>query len=442
METINIKLLKKFEKMYDLDTTNELMENAISNVGIREASKNKRVINKHDFIFNEQIEIKNITNQKQSGRCWLFAALNMARPKIIKELKLESFEFSQTYLYFYDNIEKTNLFLDMIIKTKDLDINSREVINVLKFKTDDGGYFEYFKALIDKYGIVPKNVMAESFNSENSSDMFERVEEIIKKYAMDIRRAKGQEEIENLKEECLYKAYNIFVKCIGKPVEKFDFEYLDKDKKYYIEKNLSPKDFYKKYVGDFYEDKIRLINDPRERNPYGRVFVNPEVKNIVEIDGLKGLNVPMEEMKKALLKSLKDGIPSWFACDVLKSSDRKTGIMDLDIYNYEKTLTKVGEFTKADRLDMRESVATHAMNITGVKTKNGDIKTWKVENSWGEKNGDKGIFSMTDSWFDKYSYEIIIDKKYVSEFYLKGFDKEEIVYSPYDAFCLILGKVK
>lgn len=442
METINIKLLKKFEKMYDLDTTNELMENAISNVGIREASKNKRVINKHDFIFNEQIEIKNITNQKQSGRCWLFAALNMARPKVIKELNLESFEFSQTYLYFYDNIEKTNLFLDMIIKTKDLDINSREVINVLKFKTDDGGYFEYFKALIDKYGIVPKNVMAESFNSENSSDMFERVEEIIKKYAMDIRRAKGQEEIENLKEECLYKAYNIFVKCIGKPVEKFDFEYLDKDKKYHIEKDLSPKDFYKKYVGDFYENKIRLINDPRERNPYGRVFVNPEVKNIVEIDGLKGLNVPMEEMKKALLKSLKDGIPSWFACDVLKSSDRKTGIMDLGIYNYEKTLTKVGEFTKADRLDMRESVATHAMNITGVKTKNGDIKTWKVENSWGEKNGDKGIFSMTDSWFDKYSYEIIIDKKYVSEFYLKGFDKEEIVYSPYDAFCLILGKVK
>lgn len=442
METINTKLLKKFEKMYDLDTTNELMENAISNVGIREASKNKRVINKHDFIFNEQIEIKNITNQKQSGRCWLFAALNMARPKVIKELNLESFEFSQTYLYFYDNIEKTNLFLDMIIKTKDLDINSREVINVLKFKTDDGGYFEYFKALIDKYGIVPKNVMAESFNSENSSDMFERVEEIIKKYAMDIRRAKGQEEIENLKEECLYKAYNIFVKCIGKPVEKFDFEYLDKDKKYHIEKDLSPKDFYKKYVGDFYENKIRLINDPRERNPYGRVFVNPEVKNIVEIDGLKGLNVPMEEMKKALLKSLKDGIPSWFACDVLKSSDRKTGIMDLGIYNYEKTLTKVGEFTKADRLDMRESVATHAMNITGVKTKNGDIKTWKVENSWGEKNGDKGIFSMTDSWFDKYSYEIIIDKKYVSEFYLKGFDKEEIVYSPYDAFCLILGKVK
>lgn len=442
METINIKLLKKFEKMYDLDTTNELMENAISNVGIREASKNKRVINKHDFIFNEQIEIKNITNQKQSGRCWLFAALNMARPKVIKELNLESFEFSQTYLYFYDNIEKTNLFLDMIIKTKDLDINSREVINVLKFKTDDGGYFEYFKALIDKYGIVPKNVMAESFNSENSSDMFERVEEIIKKYAMDIRRAKGQEEIENLKEECLYKAYNIFVKCIGKPVEKFDFEYLDKDKKYHIEKDLSPKDFYKKYVGDFYENKIRLINDPRERNPYGRVFVNPEVKNIVEIDGLKGLNVPMEEMKKALLKSLKDGIPSWFACDVLKSSDRKTGIMDLGIYNYEKTLTKVGEFTKADRLDMRESVATHAMNITGVKTKNGDIETWKVENSWGEKNGDKGIFSMTDSWFDKYSYEIIIDKKYVSKLYLKGFDKEEIVYSPYDAFCLILGKVK
>lgn len=442
METINIKLLKKFEKMYDLDTTNELMENAISNVGIREASKNKRVINKHDFIFNEQIEIKNITNQKQSGRCWLFAALNMARPKVIKELNLESFEFSQTYLYFYDNIEKTNLFLDMIIKTKDLDINSREVINVLKFKTDDGGYFEYFKALIDKYGIVPKNVMAESFNSENSSDMFERVEEIIKKYAMDIRRAKGQEEIENLKEECLYKAYNIFVKCIGKPVEKFDFEYLDKDKKYHIEKDLSPKDFYKKYVGDFYENKIRLINDPRERNPYGRVFVNPEVKNIVEMDGLKGLNVPMEEMKKALLKSLKDGIPSWFACDVLKSSDRKTGIMDLGIYNYEKTLTEVGEFTKADRLDMRESVATHAMNITGVKTKDGEIKIWKVENSWGEKNGDKGIFSMTDSWFDKYSYEIIIDKKYVSEFYLKGFDKEEIVYSPYDAFCLILGKVK
>lgn len=442
MKELSKELFKKFEKLYEADQKNAFMESAISNVGVKEASKNKRVINNHNFMFDKEVEHNNITNQKKTGRCWLFASLNMARPKIMKELKLESFELSQTYLYFYDNMEKTNVFLDKIIATKDLDINSREVVTALDFKTDDGGYFEYFKALIDKYGIVPKEAMGESFNSENSAEMFDCVEEVIKKYAMDIRRSKSDKEIDALREECLGKVYNIFVKCLGKPVEKFDFEYVDKDKKYHVEKDMTPQSFYKKYLEGFYDDKIRLINDPRERNPYGRVFISPEIKNLVELEGLKGLNVPTDQMKKAMIKSLKDGLTAWFGCDVGKMSDRKTGIMDNKLFNYEETLVPIGEFSKADRLDSRQSVATHAMNITGVKTRNKEPMQWKVENSWGDENGKKGIFSMSDEWFDAYVYEIIIDKKYVDKKYLKGFEKEPIVYSIYDAFGSAFGMLK
>lgn len=442
MKKLTKELYKKFEKAYEKDIKNFAMESAISNVGVKEASKNKRRINEHNFVFSKEIDHKNITWQKKSGRCWMFASLNMARPKIIKDLNLEEFEFSETYLYFYDNMEKTNVFLDMIIKTKDLDINDREVERCFDFVTGDGGYFEYFKSLVDKYGIVPKNVMGESYHSENSERMFERVEELIKKYAMDIRHAKTDKEVDSLREECLSKAYNIFVKCLGKPVEKFDFEYVDKDKKYHIDKDLTPESFYKKYVGGFYDDKIRLINDPRERNPYGRVYVNPETKNLVELEGLKGLNVPVDEMKKAMIKSLNDGLTAWFACDVDKMSDRDAGILDQKIYNYEETLVKLGEFTKADRLDSRQAGTTHAMNITGVNIKDNKPTKWKVENSWGEKAGNKGIFSMADGWFDEYVFELIIDKKYVDKKYLKGFDEEVIVYDKYDAFLKVSGMVK
>lgn len=442
MKSLNEEAYKKFADTYEAQPEHTCIESAISNVGLVEASKNKRVIQAHSFIFSQEIDHKNITDQKQSGRCWLFAALNMARPAIMRELHLEAFELSQSYLYFFDNMEKTNVFLDKIIQTKHLDINSREVVRALTFKTEDGGYFEYFKALIEKYGIVPKTVMGESFHTENSQDMFARVEEIIKKYAMDIRRSEDDGQIETLKEECLCKVYGIFVKCIGKPVEQFDFEYKDKDNKYHIERNMTPRTFYKKYVAHTYENKIRLIHDPRARHPYGRVFVNPDIKNIVEMDGLKGLNVPTEVMKTAMIRSLQDGQSAWFACDVGKMSDRKTGIMDTRLFTYEETVAPVGTFTKADRLDSRQSVATHAMNITGVNVKDGKPVYWKVENSWGDKNGHKGIFSMTDAWFDAYVYELIIDKKYVDSRYLQGFEQDPVPYSPYDAFCTILNYIK
>lgn len=442
MKELNKNIYKKFDAAYTEDKTNRVIEGAISNLGLKEASKNQRVINQHKFIFNEEVDHKNITDQKKTGRCWMFAALNMARPKIMADLNLEEFEFSQSYLYFYDNMEKSNVFLEKIIASKDLDINSREVVRALSFGTDDGGYFEHFKGLIEKYGIVPKNVMGESFHTEDSGEMFSQIQEILKKYAMDIRRAKGAKEIQNLKEACLAKVYTILVKCIGKPVDFFDFEYVDKDKVYHIDKGLTPKTFYEKYLGDFYDPMIRLVNDPRSRHPYGRVYTSPDIKNMEEGEGLKGLNVPMKVMKEALIKSLKDKKTAWFACDVGKMSDRKAGILDEALYNYEDTLVSLGDYSKADRIDSRQSAATHAMNITGVHLKDGKPDFWKVENSWGNKNGKKGIFSMADTWFEDYTYELIVDKKYVDPSYLKGLDLEPIAYDPYDAFSSIFSREK
>lgn len=441
MGELTQSLYDQFEKAYDSNKTNELIANAISNVGVREASKSQLAINKHKFIFSDEIDHKNITNQKHTGRCWMFAALNMARPKIIADLKLEEFELSETYLYFYDNMEKTNTYLERIIATKDQDINSRDVERALAYKTSDGGYFEYFAALIKKYGIVPKSAMGETFSSSDSGAMFQRVQEIIKKYTMDIRRA-DDKDIQALKEECLSKVYNIFVKCIGKPVQKFDFEYVDKDKKYHIEKDLTPQSFYEKYLAGFYDNMVRLINDPRERHPYGRVYTCPDVKNVVEDKGLIGLNMPVEEMKEAMIKSIKDKRTAWYAADVDHYFERKSGIMDTAMFNFEDTLVPVGEFSKADRIDSRQSMANHAMNIVGVNIKDGKPTQWKVENSWGDKDGNKGVFSMADEWFDEYVYELIVDKKYVSEEYLKAFEQDSIELDKYDPYCLLMSNVQ
>ena len=431
-------LLQQFADAYAKDKNNGVIAAAISNVGVKEASRNRLAANNHSFSFSDEIDHKNITNQKKSGRCWMFAALNMARPKIMEDLKLEEFEFSQTYLYFFDNMEKTNVFLDKIMATKNLDINSREVIRALEFQTSDGGYFEWFKTLADKYGLVPKSVMGESFSSQNSADMFDRIHEVIKKYAMDIRRT-ADADCEAIKVECLSKVYNILAKCLGEPVQKFDFEYVDKDKKYHLDRDLTPQLFYKKYLGDFYEGMVRLINDPRERNPYGRVYINPSTKNVLESDGLAGLNVPIDAMKAAMIRSIKDKRTAWFACDVGKMSDRQAGILDGSIFNFEQTLVPVGEFTKADRLDSRQAVANHAMNITGVNLRDEKPVMWKVENSWGDEPGKKGVFSMSDTWFSEYVFEMIVNKKYVDAEYLKGLEQAPIIYDDFDAFVELIN---
>ncbi|MCI5839132.1 MAG: C1 family peptidase [Peptoniphilaceae bacterium] len=441
MKQLNEEIFNEFEKEYDSDEKNRLIANAISNVGVFDASYNQNVANTHSFIFSNEVKTSEITNQKKTGRCWLFAGLNMLRIKIEKDLNMENFEFSQNYLYFYDNMEQANNFIEKIIETKDKPITDRNVERVFyNFIPEDGGYFEYFKGLIEKYGIVPKSVMSETFSSEASYEMFFETSRLLSKAAMDIRKAKNEEEINKIKKDALSKSYNIFVKCLGKPVKNFDFIYYDKDGKYHEDLNLNPKEFYKKYLGDYLKDKIRVTNDPR--NEYNRIYVQEDANHLYEALPFEVLNISMDDMSNLIEKTILDEKSVWFACDVGQFMDRKSGILDIDLYNFDETLVKTENFTKAEMIDSRFSLATHAMNITGFLKKNDKIEKWKVENSWGDENGKNGYFSMTDDWFRKFTYEAIIDKEYLSEENLKAYKKEKIKYNIFDPLYLSMLKTK
>lgn len=434
------KIFKELEKNYEKDPKNKVIENAISNMGIMEASLNKNIINKHDFIFSNEVETKDVTNQRKTGRCWMFAGLNMVRMHIAKKLNMEKFELSESFLYFYDNMEKANLFLQRVIDTKDLDIKDRKVEDVFYSTPEDGGYFEFFYYLIKKYGIVPKTNMGELFHTEESSFMFYTLENSLKKIAMDIRATDDEKEIEILRKKGLSYAYNIFVKSIGKPVENFDFKYYDKDNNYKIEKDMTPKKFFDKYVGDFFDGKIKLLNDPR--HPYNRILVDKNAKNAVDLPDLVGINVDMDTMSKSAQKSIKDNETMWFACDVDIDKDRESGVMDENLFNFDQTFTNFEKMTKAQRIDSRYSSACHAMNLTGFDKKDKDVKFWKIENSWGEDNGHDGYFSMTDKWFRENTFELIVDKKYLTKKVLSAFDKEKIYYDEFDPMYKMLKNIK
>lgn len=430
---IDKKLFEKFEKRYETEIKNKVIEHAIANVGINESSIKQDVLRKHTFVFSDETKRGEITNQKRSGRCWMFSALNVARVKTMEKLNLETFEYSQCYLQFFDKIEKANSFLDYIIETKDKPITDRLVQHIYFTCAEDGGYWNFFAGLANKYGLVPKKCMPETYHSSNTSILNEVIDLRLKKAAMLIRKASSNEEIEKIKEDTLYSVYNICVKALGNPPKTVEFEYRDKDKKFNKISGITPIEFMKQYAPEDMLDMVELVADPRQQNEKGRLYELPYTASVKEYGSSRFLNVSLDELKKDIIASIKDGVPVWFACDVSRFSDRELGIMDSDLFDYDNTLTEIGEFTKEERLINNASFLTHAMAITGVDLdENGKPLMWQVENSWGEENGEKGMFSMSDKWFDEHTYSAVVDTKYISPEFKKGLDEEVIMLDYFD----------
>lgn len=428
---ITKKLINKFDKKFKSDKTNMTIKNSISKVGINDASFNNEVLRRHTFEFSNKTDIGKITNQKQSGRCWMFSALNAARVTTIKKLKVENIEFSQNYTLFWDKLEKANYFLDSIIKTKKEKLNSRIVFHLLQDPVQDGGQWDMFKALLDKYGVVPKSIMPETFHSSNTNVMNSHITHVLRNYAKLIRE---NQDVDKLKEDCLYDVYNILIKCLGQPPQKFTFDYRDKDKKFHRISDITAKEFFKKYVGWNLKNMVSLIHAPTKDKEYYKSYTIKYLGSVLEADKIKYINIPIDKMKEIAIKSIKDGSPVWFGCDMAHSIDRTLGIMDLDIFDTNNSLVKV-ESSKASRLDYSESLLHHAMVFNGVNLNSQNKPTeWMVENSWGEKAGNKGIFSMSDEWFSEYNYEIMVDKKYLDKEILKVLDQESIELEPWDPF--------
>ncbi len=435
--TIDKNLIEKFNNNFNADRTNLVSKNAVVNNGIMQSAKSINSIIENTHEFSVEVKTGKITNQKQSGRCWMFAALNVMRLKIMKTLNLETFELSQAYPFFFDKLEKTNHFLENIIETRAEDVDSREVAFLLKDPLGDGGQWDMFASLIDKYGVVPKTVMPESFSSSQSKVMDKLLTTKLREFAYQIRTAAKKnttiEDLRNQKEEMLNTIYRMLSISLGEPPKTFTFEVKNKDEKFIRETNISPKEFYDKYINMNMDDYISIINAPTDDKPFNNTFSVKFLGNVQGGRPVKYLNLPVEELKALAIKQLQNNEAVWFGSDVGQSSDKETGIMDLNIYDLNNLFNTQFNLTKGQRLKYGESLMTHAMVLTGVNLdEKGKSNKWRVENSWGDAPGNNGYYVMSDKWFNEFTYQIVINKKYLSKAQLELLEKEPIILKPWD----------
>mgnify|MGYP001140267107 CR=1 FL=1 len=435
-DLISKEMLGKFTQDFKANPQYRVIMNAIIKNGIDSSAINQKSLVKMQYTFSNEMKIDKITNQKQSGRCWLFAGLNVLRQKVIEKNNLKDFELSQNYQMFWDKLEKANYFLDNILETAKEKINSRIIMWLLSNPLGDGGQWDMFLNLIEKYGVVPKYVMPETFHSSQSARMNQLLTVKLREDAAILRESfhKGEkiERLRSKKETMLREIHRMLCCFLGEPPEKFDFEYRDKDKKFHRDRNLTPIDFFQKYVDTNIHDYVSIINAPTKDKPFEKTYTVKYLGNVKGGKDVLYLNVDIETLKSLAVSQLKEHELVWFGCDVGKMMDRDSGIMDTNLYNFDLALDTSFNMTKAERLDYGESRMTHAMVFTGINLVDGKPNRWKVENSWGDKKGEKGFFIMSNPWFDEFMYQIVINKKYLSDKLQQALEEKPIELSPWD----------
>lgn len=413
------------------------LRNSILNMGLDKTALNHGSQISMQHTFSIDLKTGEITAQKKSGRCWLFAGLNTMRHKIIEDLNLDNFELSQSYQMFFDKVEKANYFLENIIDTIDEAIDSRIVMWLLEAPLEDGGQWDMFTSIVEKYGVVPKSAMPETFHSSDSGRMNGVLTGKLREYARILREMHsaggGISELKSEKKKMLLEFYRLCTMFLGIPPDEFTFEYTDKDRKFHRDTHITPGEFFKKYVTMDLRSYVSIINAPTKDKPFNRSYTVQCLGNIEGGNLVTYLNVEVSVLKELVLRQLKDGVPVWFGCDVGKSMSRDMGILDVNVYDYDGVLRTDFNLDKAGRLDYGESVMTHAMVFTGVNIMDdGSPDRWKVENSWSDKYGDKGYFVMSDSWFEEFTYQVVIDRKYLSDELKEALEIEPIVLKPWD----------
>ena len=411
--------LSAFRAQYENDKTRRIAANALSKTGLADAAFCGTEAARMHHNFSIEIPTLPVTNQKASGRCWMFAALNVLRERVASKMGLEDFELSQSYLAFWDKFERANYFLETILDTLDLDADDRVLATVLQNGVHDGGQWDMFVNVVKKYGVVPKNVMPETFQSSNTGMMNSLLNTNLKECAVKLRamHAAGSpmEDLRAAKEEMLGKIFCYLCTCYGEPPARFDFECTDKEKCYHADRDLTPRDFYDKYVGMDLDDYVSVIHAPTKDKPYNRMYTVRYLGNVVEGQRVSYLNLPMEELKALVIRQLQDGEVVWFGSDVGKFGDRAGGSWDDRSFGYEELTGLTFRLTKEERLDYRDSAMNHAMVITGVNLVDGKPNRWKIENSWGDDKGNKGYYIASDSWFDQFVYQAVVQRKYLGE---------------------------
>ncbi|MFC6386096.1 aminopeptidase C [Sporolactobacillus kofuensis] len=415
---------------------NKVVKDAVMKNGIKAATLNSDAHVSMNPVFSEEIETGKVTDQKQSGRCWMFAALNTFRHKLNDAFNLKDFELSQTYTLFWDKFEKSNYFLESILDTAKEPLDGRLVSWLMDTPQQDGGQWDMLVAIIEKYGVVPKQVMPETFQSSRTLELNRVLDSKLREDAGILRSlsadGKSRGELEEVKTKMLGAIYRILAFSLGEPPKTFDFEYRDEDNGFHREIGITPQDFFKKYVGLDLNDYVAVINAPTKDKPFNKTYTVQYLGTVVGGHPIKYLNVDMETLKNLAISQIKDQESVWFGCDVVKYSDNTLGIMDTALFDYDTAFGTEFKMTKAERLDYKHSCLSHAMVLTGVNLVDGKPNRWKVENSWGEKWGTKGYFVMSDAWMNEYTYQVVINKKYLSDELKAAFEQEPIELKPWD----------
>lgn len=422
-------------KEYQADHSNSILRNALNKCEIAKLVSSNDFSRENDFNFNVSVKTMSATSQNKSGRCWIFAATNLLREKIAKECDIKEFELSQSFVAFYDRLEKINYELESIIDLIDKDHDDRTLSYILKVGVGDGGQWDMFVNIVKKYGICPKNVMPENYQSSNTSASAGLINSDLKKFAgvaKDLYAKEGLTAVRKLKDEYLAKYYRFLINCYGKPVESFDFEYTDSKENYHLEKGYTPKTFFDKYIGSYIDEFVSIINSPTEDKPFDQIYTIDYLGNVVDGKLITHLNLPIERLKELCIKQLKDDSVVWFGCDCSKYGNRETGVWDDKSYNYAGTFGLDYKIDKAMSLDYFVSQMNHAMLLTAVNIRDDKPNRWKIENSWGDKIANKGYFICSDSWFDQYVYQAVINKKYLSKAEQKSLEKDLVHLKPWD----------
>ena len=427
--------IEEFRKSFDSDPSATVAQNAVSNADLSTLALRRDLVQNMDFSFSTKLDEWSATNQRRSGRCWLFATLNLFRVGAMKKMNVKNFEFSQAHIHFWDKLERANHFLEAILETSDRPVDDRTIHFLLSDPIGDGGQWNMATNLIRKHGLVPMSAYPESHSSSNTRSMNTVLKDILRTTASEIRGildgGGSKNEARKHKEERMKEIWRVLCIHLGTPPEKFDWQWRDKDKEFHRKGTMTPLEFVDEYVEVDWEEYICIVNDPR--NEYYRTYTVDFLQNVAGGPPVVYLNVPSDEMKDITQRLLEDGIPVWMGCDVGKNMARKRGLWDADLYDLKGLYGIQFGMEKADRLRFGQTMMTHAMLFTGVDVVDGKPRRWRVENSWGsEDSGEKGFYTMNDNWYDEHMFEIAAPKDYLTDEMKSGLKGDPIVLPAWD----------
>lgn len=440
MKSVTLEDLGAVREQFVEERANIIAKNAVTAQGIREVARVPEAVAANTGTFDVEVRQGKRCDQKRSGRCWMFASLNTMRTRIIDRYNLKTLELSQAYPLFFDKVEKSNWFLENILDTLDEPLSGRLMAHLLADPISDGGQWDMFRALVRKYGVVPKEAMPETACSSNTRDMDAYLTRYLRGAAKRLRESHeagvGTDDLRAMKKEMMGEVTSLLITCLGEPPVQFDVRLRDKDDELVLSGTYTPQEFFDKVVSMPVDDYVSVISAPTADKPFGHTYTVDRLGNVVEAGGVRYLNLPVERLKELAVAQLQDGLPVWFGCDVVQSFIRDEGIMDTASLDVDGLFgfPVEGCLDRAERLDYGESLMTHAMVLEGVNLDAaGNPTLWKVENSWGDKRAKDGFDSITDAWFDQYVYQVVVDKRFLSDSERKTYETEEpTVLAPWD----------